>query len=528
MNDNNKCPYCSRPDVGSFSPVSLNNRSFVDEESSLYQRLDQVQSLMGQLLIEKHKLLLRLNSIRSATRNVPSEVLSLIFEEACRGPAQVREEQTEEMPLEEPPMPLKDAGAIKSILLRLGKVSSRWRSVIHSTPRLWAVWSLWLDPYDFKYRVAMMTEYIRLSKNLPLTITLNFDFSEVDEPGDEDWTVPSTLKSALWENRSRVRTLHLCDPPRYWVQRISTFSSLRELSLDYSDLSSLTAGQISMTDCPHLVKLTLIDCREWMGLHTPPSTALTHVSLLKVHVSLAITILLRSPLLIDFQCLTLDWSPEQFSPPDMTKPVLLEHLQKLAWDISGIDDRRESIELHHGLLRALHLPALKSLLWKTSKNAEADPGYHPLLKTFFSRLISLKSLVIERTDYLPFRTEYQASMLPSQVELIVLRSWFPSRLFDFVKSEVLVDSEGQQVGCPLPHLRRLSIYRLRQGPTPDQLGSMITNLLERRPNPLTVSLDVASTSEFISGLGERLRHLEGLEGRFEFTHYGKKVDYHQR
>ncbi|KAF9443312.1 hypothetical protein P691DRAFT_679808, partial [Macrolepiota fuliginosa MF-IS2] len=99
-----------------------------------------------------------LNDILSATRSVPAEVLSYIFQRACPLWSHISDEQ-------------KFYNQSSKFHLVLRWVSSRWRQVADSTPQLWTTIRLSRMSLGAQHYLELC---LQMSGNLPLYLSLTF------------------------------------------------------------------------------------------------------------------------------------------------------------------------------------------------------------------------------------------------------------------------------------------------------------------------------------------------------------------
>ncbi|KAJ3568116.1 hypothetical protein NP233_g5921 [Leucocoprinus birnbaumii] len=505
---NINCLYCDRPYDNSVSPSIplLNHQGPSAEADTINKRLSQIQHLTTQLLKERHDLLLRLNSIQPLTRSLPSEVLALIFEEASREP------------------PGTSVRVLKSRIptglaqtLLIGAVSTQWRTIIYSTPQLWTNLRICLDPVKFKNQMSIMMRCLSMSKSFPLNVAL--DFNELKLPvrygSSEDYLIAPSIDTILRKNLSRVQRLQLWNPPQRWFRDISSLANLEELTIERS---RSRIRRLSLDNASFLLKLTLtrLNCTR---INLPSSTNLTHVTLFGVHLNVATNILLHSPRLIDLQCFMLEGNVKQ---SELTKATVLGQLNTLTWH--GIESKDWRVIFLH----KIQLTALESLRWSINQDAKGDMGYLLALQTFFSRLISLKSLILERFMTQDVQLRFQALMFPPLLEHLTLRNWLPSHVIAFLEFEVLVEHGDAKESHPLSHLRTLTVdIGYYSASLPDHLLEIL-NVLKRRPAPvsLVIYLDLNSLSgkELSSESVELLKdQVSQLEGKLKLTMDGKKV-----
>ncbi|KAF5360433.1 hypothetical protein D9756_004756 [Leucocoprinus leucothites] len=488
MESSNICPYCNQPNNSPVSPAPLN------------RPIAKIETLITQLLEEKHTLLRRLNSIQSLTRNVPVEILAFIFEEASREPPMNLD------PDEEPEAP---NGIAQALLL--GTVSTQWRQAALSASHIWTNLQYQLDPIQFKSQLSMIEEALDRSGNLPLMVM--FDFSKLKLPlirGISGWHLvdPTTDEVLCW-NMERIQSLSLLDPPRPWFETTSELAQLTELTVKYSEQGAIQPDELSLIDNLYLRKLAIAGFSSNHCIRLPSSPSLTHVTLSEVHVAMAISVLLHCPQLITFEGSTLECDGPWYNDIDNAKPIVMEHLRALTW--RGADLR----SWERPFIQNLHLPALQTLCLLINRDAaQQDTEYLPSLQAFFSRLSSLKTLSLERcyrTRHLQLR--FPANMFPQWLEHLTLKDWHLSYVHELLESEAIAGREGGQVNPLLPNLRKLSIDLGYLAFEPGQLMDIL-NVLKGRTSPLVLCLRLhrnIDMSEPISMLRDPSLLLEGLE-----------------
>ncbi|KAF9447335.1 hypothetical protein P691DRAFT_671714, partial [Macrolepiota fuliginosa MF-IS2] len=155
------CPHCKNiPNSQSSSLGPFEEIALIETE------ITRLFDLTVKLNKDRVALLRRLNSCRSATRNLPFDVLSLIFQEA------VLSIDTSSHPLR---LPSKETHLSDHPII-LGSVCSQWYYAAQSTPQLWA--SLDIDICHEKSapaKLALLDLYLKNVKNVSFSLELSFD-----------------------------------------------------------------------------------------------------------------------------------------------------------------------------------------------------------------------------------------------------------------------------------------------------------------------------------------------------------------
>ncbi|KAF5362103.1 hypothetical protein D9756_002668 [Leucocoprinus leucothites] len=239
--------------------TSSTNPSHLVEKDAFASILAEAQRLESlHLYIERSELLQHLNSLRAVTRNLPAEILSLIFQDICSGEPvednadgegdeedeedeediEERDEEGEGESEEEDSDESGDESDSDSdafeflppfVALQLSAVCVRWRSVVQSTPSLWGEVHLVPLPGAINEEADLLSLVLRLSKQLPLVIS--FDFSQVPSRNTISSSYPEGLllhpsvDEAIAENMHRFQNLNLCCPSTTWISAITHLSS---------------------------------------------------------------------------------------------------------------------------------------------------------------------------------------------------------------------------------------------------------------------------------------------------------------
>ncbi|KAF9447337.1 hypothetical protein P691DRAFT_671693, partial [Macrolepiota fuliginosa MF-IS2] len=158
------CPHCDHCRQN----LKTGSQRHLDDIALIRANIDHLRGLIDTLQTSRIALLRRLNSLRSDTRNLPVETLSLIFQYAAPSPdigsRSLRLYCEESYP---------DEKANHTPIV-LGAVCSTWYHIAQSTPQLWT--SLVIDVQRWQQippSTALLQHYLSKTKHLPFSLELN-------------------------------------------------------------------------------------------------------------------------------------------------------------------------------------------------------------------------------------------------------------------------------------------------------------------------------------------------------------------
>ncbi|KAF5362095.1 hypothetical protein D9756_002706 [Leucocoprinus leucothites] len=380
-----------------------------------------------------------LNLLQAATRELPSEILSLIFEDSiflnCREPDEDKRWESE--------LP---------VVQVLGAVCSTWRQVAWSTPALWTDIEIDFKSSDIRPQACLMKLYLENSGELPLSLSLAYE---------EDMTYPvaqttlvhplvdKLIEEALW----RVVSLHLSYPPSLslWLYHASEMASLDRLWIYESRLT-----RDFELDLSNFSSLSVLDMWGVSGDVILPWNSITRLFLSQIPTEVCAQLLSQCPNLERFEMDSPVFPVEEIEPPALPNVVILPHLETLTWESAGT-------EWDALVLRCVQTPALQSLWWMEDPFVD---NLNPHLATFLQRLpTSFRSLKIKNNS----PNGFPLFFLPSNVETETMEFGtfgFSPNVFSSILFPLKHRGDPQS-SWPFPKLKQLSIhsYPAWEGPT---------------------------------------------------------------
>ncbi|KAF9448924.1 hypothetical protein P691DRAFT_813356 [Macrolepiota fuliginosa MF-IS2] len=452
MSTTTTCPCCHQPTADRTTSLAAFPSNLVPqaEIELIHNKASRLRGSIDQIRGALAVLFRRLNAIQSATRDLPPETLSHIFQYAAR---------TEENKLENTEEGDSTPGDVSShtepsFLLALGSVSTQWRDVIRSTPRLWSVLHFKLKPTKLGDHISLIKLALSNSGSIPLDITLDFsnlwnywyqhNHGGEDEECDSIGLLDPSIDGVLFENMPRMDRLHLSTPPPKWIASIPQLSQLTSLSITLIEYG--VVQDLCLIDCTSLRHLTLI---HFQGkIHLPPSPGITSVVFYRVSIDTALELLFHCQSLIHFDGSSLIFCP--FEPSSQfSTPTTLGHLRTLRLDACRYN------EWHDAIVQYLRFPALEELHWCGNDVPWPNPD---IVKNFFHCLpLVFKTLYFNST--VAFSDYSLISLLPNglRVEHIALVHCDRGFISDVVKKLTVVRENGPPVFELFPKLRKLTI-----------------------------------------------------------------------
>ncbi|KAF5363559.1 hypothetical protein D9756_000953 [Leucocoprinus leucothites] len=367
------------------------------------EEVERLRTINEGLEAEIHKtrtkqvtVLLRLNELSSATRNIPSEILANIFSDVCRDPS------------------YKMLRIGHPIIQVISSVCSRWYRVAKNTPSLWTHIEINLPPRKRATTCSLdlLRLYIANSGPLPIAITFSSSLGYFRPPyphparwphksGNHHVIYTDLFRLILIEFPNKLGSLTLGEnsgSARLWLGTIASYAASAHTSVTY----------------PNLVKLDIQASSEdprfsnWLGAAQLPirlfqntlqvpnlSRLVLHYSVTSVRVPLqnltsltlahskpkeCIDALAQFPRLVEFRALRLCPPVEPARAPASLKGEVLSltNLQLLSWDFSY----REWGLI---LMENFHFPNLTSLYADEHRDGTSPgPDASPLLGAFFA------------------------------------------------------------------------------------------------------------------------------------------------
>lgn len=480
------CPCCHQPlpnpDITLATP-DQKYQSLVEIDDEV-KRLD---VLIRRLCEKRIALLQRLNAVQSPIYALPPEALSLVFQHSCPPPDFDRSHKLAVTNGESQDGDVsQDSGGNQYPQFLLGSVSSNWRQVVYSTPRLWTAIDLRTTSLNIDRSAAILFTFLTNSGQLSIGLGLRFLTVGVTQPG---YLLSPTLDPLLIENAHKIRTLHLTNAPKPWFDYISHLPQLSRFSFISGSLQEpLTVNAA----CP---RLTLHYIRHRPQLRWSTATVL-HLKGVPADVCLELLMM----------CTNL----KEFRNQDATNPqgdvltklpkrfFVLPHMELFEW---SLDSGRP---IDAAMLRSAEMPALRKLIW--IEQGPRSFGRLYVGKDFLNRLpLTVSTLEIHNLAYFGDGGDSFLDYLHSNLALEHVRLHYCSHPFlgDLLRSLMpssTDDEDHNMREMDFPKLRLITVI----GPSPfdwDEFdGIMILRMLERRFfNGLAVfDLEKPFRLEFIS------------------------------
>ncbi|KAF9449600.1 hypothetical protein P691DRAFT_545711 [Macrolepiota fuliginosa MF-IS2] len=372
---------------------------------SIMQELRQMEIGSFQPNTKRVVLLQRLNSMQAATRILPTEVLSLIFQHTCPYIYLDREGRVHNP---------RGWYSRRFLPLTLGHVCHDWRQVAWSTPNLWAALSLHVQLNTKLDNITAFLElYLTNVSNFPMSLDLDLPPSPKS---------PTSITNILFrpEYSRKIAFLQVANAPIGWKSSFSSFSRLRHLSLDGHSMEA--SEELSFTDVPSLVQVSLRDVKSRIIL---PWLSITTLHLDCVAIDTCAELFSRCLNLTAFHCLKAlppqnGWRGLATVPgPSTSNKLIYYHLESLTWS-HVIDSHLLDLFGH------IKLPAIRTLCWSQSRRLDlATPSLDSELlrhtKVLLYDLPSLISIKFQHLAIWPTSTIQELFGLVSSVQELTLK-----------------------------------------------------------------------------------------------------------
>ncbi|CAA7270687.1 unnamed protein product [Cyclocybe aegerita] len=477
-----KTPRCSH----------YNNRAckFCSEVDALEGRIHQAQLLLSDLF-EAHRDLMSLdNDVHDPMRNLPPEVVSLVFVFCTTAGHPANREYDENTRRKvQPP-------------LLLGAVCRRWREVAWSTPALWTRICVVIRSVNPHCQVGTAERWLSRSGQLPLSIHIRFPAGDILDPPSPR---PHPIIPLLNRYSSRWAELDI-DVVSFGLLRhlfgdlIEGASILKTLSIGRRATYARPTAAFSIrnfTPSPHVVKIYSISFRligiSWANV--------THVELGMIFIDESYQLFRLAPQLMNCWFNLVDEGAGGFGMPDDI--VVLQHLQRLKLS------EFYSKPLVEPFFAQLGCPSLTSLEWGGVYDVSSLPPFLarsscPLTFIDLSGVGGTEEELINLFYGTPFVTTLKLCFVPAGDAFLELLA---STVFSSV------DSEDESTF--LPNLRRLEfrndkhfswssvppIFRL-EPPSPDSIRRPLESLsldkyFELNWDPIIDFIDEETLSEIL-------------------------------
>lgn len=478
MAANTTCPYCHSTN-GDKSPSF--HRASRDETNLIYEEVHRLEALITQLHQEKAALLRRLNSIQSASRSLPLETLSLIFQYAVLpSPGGEEKEGMLMSTVFAPPH------RNRYFQLVLGSVSARWRDVVYSTPQLWAQLSFAITPESLERHSSFMALALGRSGRIPLSLDFSFP-RYLDFPPDSTFTNPHT-DELLSDHLSRVKELRLINPSQRWFTTVPQLSQITKLTVGFD--AARNGLELWLTG---LVSLRYLALTRVLGrVQLPSGSLVTRLKLENIPIDTCVQLFFQCPKLSVFAALPSECVDD--SHPQTMHPMAFQDLEVFEWGRTTYPGT-----WNQALLQYAHLPILGFFGWDNKAFLDLDLDFI----SFLERLPSTLRVLKLRSYTEDFFIDLIPETLP--IEHLVLDACESAFIFE------LMDKLAR-TGEPkmFPRLRKLTLRNRGSWTSVSGIIGSVAEMLESRLEEADdFYLEVISSGvELSSDAVEKLRGME--------------------
>jgi hypothetical protein len=443
-----------------------------DDISYLKAEDDRLDKLHHEINRQRALVRRKLNCLSSATRVLPSELLSHIFTLAYPSPSFSPRINLQSFDTDEPaintrisrtgahavlPEPPSQKKRLPTPLM-LGAVCQDWRQVAWNTPSLWS--SLDLRPFPSKqhldYICGLLDLYIKNggSAGLNLEIVIHWaiavDVLRSREEFSED-VIPHFGERVFSskEVTTRIRTLVLSNPPVAWFPYLSKggFTNLHTLTI-IDTVPEIQPSCLTLTNVPSLRHLSLWGIQDSLSL---PFGQLQSLTLRDMPIDVMFELLISAPNITSFRTISsIEPRISRLRPQIPETPITLSNIQHFEW--SGLYDHWSKHFQH------LRLPSLRYLHFHEDIPVR-EPGVIPW---FCSLPETLKTLHLTR--FWDINTVKDVLSSLPQLETVILEkcnSPIIPRAFEALEFSNRLPLPTKYVstltGSILPNLRKIKI-----------------------------------------------------------------------
>ncbi|KAF9449827.1 hypothetical protein P691DRAFT_774413 [Macrolepiota fuliginosa MF-IS2] len=390
-------PNCRRLDLQEH-PVLCDTLEWTQQDDTpLQEEVQRLEGVIHRLNEERARLLQRINARRSATRRLPSELLSTIFQYAHPPIDFNTRKIATSWPGEQDP--LDDTEIFQFVLCA---VSRHWRQVALSTGRLWTTLSTRIDCLFADGIASLLKLYFQNSQGVPVSVELDCRahlgtlFQLTTEERAEVISALEPIKQLVFSDYAHmIQNLIVNGLFLEWIPSITaSLSRCTDLTLYWPDNAVFKQNDKhahSLQELPCLRRLRV----NYFTHFTPPQTV-TILELHKMPIKMYMETLLQCPNLVQFivHCNPFALRNADDPEPTLNEVVVRDKLEVLTWcDCSTTNAWGRAFLLH------LRFPRLRELHWFGVY--ESDLGVDQLrnLSSFFLRLPStVKSLELISMD----------------------------------------------------------------------------------------------------------------------------------
>ncbi|KAF5352580.1 hypothetical protein D9756_006117 [Leucocoprinus leucothites] len=443
-----------------------------DEISLIHRERERLRVLTQEIDEQNVAMLSRLNTLQSATRSLPFETLSRIFQFVL------------------PPIAFLKSGHLDTLEeelfspVTLSSVCALWRQLAFSTPYLWCRLALTIHPDTMSLQLELIQHYFHHAGKLPITLglTASAELGPIDDLTEQDCQAFTELNQFIFaQNHSRIRWLALRNPVREWLEFVPTLSQLEAFHVDEGPYQRTTETATRLELPQRVNTLFLFQTAESFDL-VYPAEEITILHLHRVEFSICITMLASCPRLQEYTIRSPIGPPDSdFAPPKT--PLHLSHMKKFAWTNCPGTINKE-------VLQKINLPSLQSLHWRGRSSSKLTSELRRLF-AFLKRLPErLESLTLE------FLYSYDQEDVDASLKTLFTEPPFinhlrhiaiqnsPSILYSpFIR--LLIPSWATSDGVVhLPNLQSLHMSNPKsQVAASDNVAPYVLDMLERRiPN----------------------------------------------
>lgn len=226
----------------------------------------------------------------------------------------------------------------------LSAVSSHWRQVVFSTPRIWTSIDLTLSSSTVNRVSAILQTFLIYSGQLPIAIALQFTLSQGHSP---DFLVDASCDAVLLRNTHRIHELHLSRIPDVWINLLPSLPNLKKLSIPTRETPSfepIKSGCLTHLTLSLLFYNPQLSCSDLTVLHLHGMPA-----------DVCLEMLLKCPNLIEYRnrepvARALGGWPRE--------PFVLPCLEVFEWPFDNVERVVDQVMLQH-----IRMPVLRKLVW---------------------------------------------------------------------------------------------------------------------------------------------------------------------
>lgn len=359
------------------------NLSGEGEVCRLYHEIQDLDILVTDIIpVQRIYLLRRINDYRGSVARLPNETLYEIFELACWFS---RLDTT-----------IFGRRGSNHFQVVLSGVSSRWRTIMHSSPLFWTTLSLTFHEQGGRQlynRIALLRLYLKHSESVLLDLKFSFSFPE-DTSGIRSWPrfdtlIHHTIDNILLANFHRIRLLHLEKASLKWISAAPKLTQIESFRFSRNPTLNFVPPVLSFPNTRHLHELTIFD---WPSIDVKSKgwRSLTTLILESIEINVCVGLLAECTKLVEFRCR----SPKNLGVSSwfpLCQPwearVTRESLETFEWSMPHTG-RPGRVEL--SMLQFIHMPVLQSLKIGVFRHSQYNA-----VRVFFQRLpTTLSSLYL--------------------------------------------------------------------------------------------------------------------------------------